>query len=180
MANTQINISANGTATLVTAGKYCDRNIDVNVNVKAKPTQFTNYYVPKNVVIDKNISGSGGFTETSDTECNYIKIPYHHKANEPVELRIRGIGTVRSRFAFVLAGANGTDIVLQGQLSGYFNLSHDEFGDALLTASNSVASREWYYLYINFQYIGTNAITTPLTGPIITINEPIGNGGYVE
>ena len=31
--NTQINITENGTATLATAGKYCDRNIDVNVNV---------------------------------------------------------------------------------------------------------------------------------------------------
>lgn len=40
--NHQINITENGTKTLATAGKYCDRNIDVNVNVPAKPTQFTN------------------------------------------------------------------------------------------------------------------------------------------
>ena len=33
MANTQINITANGKKTLATAGKYCDRNIDVNVSV---------------------------------------------------------------------------------------------------------------------------------------------------
>lgn len=33
MANTQINISTNGKTTLATAGKYCDRNIDVNVSV---------------------------------------------------------------------------------------------------------------------------------------------------
>lgn len=33
MANTQINIGANGTTTLATAGKYCDRNIDINVSV---------------------------------------------------------------------------------------------------------------------------------------------------
>lgn len=31
--NTQINITQNGTTTLATAGKYCDRNIDVNVEV---------------------------------------------------------------------------------------------------------------------------------------------------
>jgi hypothetical protein len=31
--NTQINITENGTTTLATAGKYCDRNIDVNVTV---------------------------------------------------------------------------------------------------------------------------------------------------
>lgn len=35
MANTQINITANGKTTLATEGKYCDRNIDVNVSVPA-------------------------------------------------------------------------------------------------------------------------------------------------
>ena len=34
MANTQIDITGNGTTTLATAGKYCDRNIDVNVAVR--------------------------------------------------------------------------------------------------------------------------------------------------
>ena len=34
MANTQIDITDNGTKTLATAGKYCDRNIDVNVAVR--------------------------------------------------------------------------------------------------------------------------------------------------
>ena len=32
--NTQISITQNGTTTLATAGKYCDRNIDVNVEVE--------------------------------------------------------------------------------------------------------------------------------------------------
>ena len=34
--NTQIDITQNGTTTLATAGKYCDRNIDVNVNVASE------------------------------------------------------------------------------------------------------------------------------------------------
>ena len=33
MSNTVINIKDNGTTTLATSGKYCDRNIDVNVEV---------------------------------------------------------------------------------------------------------------------------------------------------
>lgn len=41
MANTQINITANGTKTLKTAGKYCDRDIDVNVNVPSESTGIT-------------------------------------------------------------------------------------------------------------------------------------------
>ena len=34
MSNTQINITVNGKKTLATAGKYCDRNIDINVEVQ--------------------------------------------------------------------------------------------------------------------------------------------------
>ena len=53
MANTQIDITDNGTKTLATAGKYCDRNIDVNVAVRngthnrhyevVNPTAFFGY-----------------------------------------------------------------------------------------------------------------------------------------
>lgn len=38
MSNTQIVITDNGTKTLLTAGKYCDRNIDVVVNVPSLDT----------------------------------------------------------------------------------------------------------------------------------------------
>lgn len=39
MANIQIPITENGTTTLATAGKYCDRNIEVNVNVEGGDTE---------------------------------------------------------------------------------------------------------------------------------------------
>ncbi len=39
--NTQIDITQNGTTTLATAGKYCDRNIDVNVDVLSDFVQGT-------------------------------------------------------------------------------------------------------------------------------------------
>jgi hypothetical protein len=38
MANTQINITENGTKTLKTAGKYCDKDIDVNISVAGEST----------------------------------------------------------------------------------------------------------------------------------------------
>lgn len=38
MANHQINIAKNGKTTLATAGKYCDRNVDVNVSVPSLDT----------------------------------------------------------------------------------------------------------------------------------------------
>lgn len=39
--NTKIDITKNGTTTLATAGKYCDRNIDVNVDTLADFVQGT-------------------------------------------------------------------------------------------------------------------------------------------
>jgi hypothetical protein len=42
--NTQINITENGTTTLATAGKYCDRNIDVNVNVPVGDNYYDTFW----------------------------------------------------------------------------------------------------------------------------------------
>lgn len=49
MANIQIPITENGTTTLATAGKYCDRNIEVNVNVPSAepPTDWLAEFMDK-------------------------------------------------------------------------------------------------------------------------------------
>lgn len=248
MANTQINITANGTKILATAGKYCDRNIDVNVNVPAsgitptgtktittngthdvtqyanavvnvpvpsgyvkpsgnktittngthdvtnfasavvnvptaQPTQFTNLYDPANVMVKKVVSGSAtGITYNDDNYVNVIKIPYHHVAREAVVLRMRGIGTVRDRMACGTLKEDGTTRVNHYQLNSttYFTTSYDEYGDVVITFKGAPVNQEWYYFVFGFQYIGINSgVTEAKTGPIITINEPIGNGGYV-
>lgn len=183
MANTQINITANGTTTLATAGKYCDRNIDVNVNVAGKPTQFTNLYDPANVVLKTASNCSGGTVSfSSDNYVNYVVIPFHHKAKEPINLRVRGLSTpVRDRQNFTVFNSDGTTPVTWGQFSGAVTLTYDEYGDSVLTLKhNTTINNEWYYLHLNFQYEGVNSsASTAYTGPIITINEPIGNGGYV-
>ena len=185
MANTQISITANGTKTLATAGKYCDRNIDVNVNVEtAKPTQFTNLYDPANVqlkTIMSYTSGNAVMNYTSDNYVNVVRIPYQHKANEPVAIRVRGISLpVRDRQQYAVFRDNGTTAAQWGQLTAYINVSYDEYGDMVATFKSSVTSAEWNYIDLNFQYNGINSgASTALTGPIITINEPIGNGGYV-
>ena len=180
MANTQININANGTTTLATAGKYCDRNIDVNVDVAGKPTQFTNLYDPAIVTLKTNATGStSGVSYSADNYCNCIAIPYHHVANAAVELRMRGIGTVRDRFGCVLLDANKERIQhYQLNNTSYFTQSYDEYGDAVITFKSGPQGYAWEYFLFNFQYDGINSNAIAKTGPIITINEPIGNGGY--
>lgn len=186
MANTQINITENGTKTLATAGKYCDRNIDVNVDVAGKPTQFTNLYDPANVVLKTRFqaSASDGITYVADNYCNYITIPFYHKSGEPVVMRIRGIGTVRDRTNSATFAKDGTTKVnhynFQNSSTTQFEMSYDEHGDAMITFKGVLISAEWYYFRFNFQYIGVNSnAASAFTGPIITINEPIGNGGHV-
>lgn len=244
MANTQIEIITNGTTTLATAGKYCDRNIDVNVAVPAsgitptgsinitengthdvanyaratvnvptgvtptgtvtidtngthdvtnyasavvnvstaKPTQFTNYYDPANVTIDYKVSVSSNVvSKAANTEVNILKIPYHHTANDSFALRMRGIGTSRGNLVVVFYGSDGETRVTHVFSNASTNtITIDEYGDAVLTFPSSITKYEWYYVELNFQYTWMSSATTALTGPIVTINEPIGNGGYAE
>jgi hypothetical protein len=181
--NLQFNIAENGTTTLATAGKYCDRNIDVNVNVAGKPTQFTNLYTGATIHFKKAVNGSSsGITYVDDNYTNSILVPYHHKAGEPVVLRMRGIGTVRDRMGSGTLKADGTTRVNHYLINNttFFTQSYDEYGDVTITFKGNPVSTEWYYFVFSFQYIGINSgATEAKEGPIITINEPIGNGGYV-
>lgn len=183
MANTQISITANGTKTLATAGKYCDRNIDVNVNVEtAKPTKITNLYESATIHFKKAVNGSSsGIAYSDDNYCNSILVPYHHVPNEPVVLRMRGIGTVRDRMGCGTLREDGTTRVNHFQLNitTYFTQGYDEYGDATITFKGSLLTTEWYYFVFTFQYIGINSgVTEAMEGPIITINEPIGSIPY--
>ena len=57
MADTQINITDNGTKTLLTAGKYCDKNISVSVNV---PRENYRRYTGE---VTETVKGNGEYTE---------------------------------------------------------------------------------------------------------------------
>ena len=62
MANTQIDVINNGVVTLATAGKYCDRNIDVNINVQETyivPDYWKSYLAAKATEIDAALSAAG-------------------------------------------------------------------------------------------------------------------------
>ncbi len=52
---TEINITENGTTTLATAGKYCDRNIEVNVNVPTYNTELAEHKALVVSIADRTI-----------------------------------------------------------------------------------------------------------------------------
>ncbi len=54
--NTQIDITENGTTTLATAGKYCDRNIDVNVDVPSNDAELEEQRAITDSILDRTIT----------------------------------------------------------------------------------------------------------------------------
>ena len=53
--NTQVNINKNGTTTLATVGKYCDRNIDVNTNVPTYEAELAEQTAREKALVDRTI-----------------------------------------------------------------------------------------------------------------------------
>ena len=64
----QINITENGTTTLATAGKYCDRNIDVNVNVADGEEEIARQKAITDSLVNKTI------TEFSSDNINTVEV----------------------------------------------------------------------------------------------------------
>lgn len=74
MANTQVAISKNGKTTLATAGKYCDRNIDVNVAVASTADGMPDYVKTEaDSLVAKVVSAQGSrvFTLAAITDLHY-------------------------------------------------------------------------------------------------------------
>ena len=74
MANTQIAISQNGKTTLATAGKYCERNIDINVAVASAGDDIPAYVKSEaDSIVSKAVSAQGNrvFTLAAITDLHY-------------------------------------------------------------------------------------------------------------
>ena len=74
MANTQIAISKNGKTTLATAGKYCERNIDINVAVASAGDDLPSYVKAEaDSIVSKIVSAQGNnvFTLAAITDLHY-------------------------------------------------------------------------------------------------------------
>ncbi len=242
MANTQISINENGTKTLKTAGKYCDRDIDVNVNVPNESTGITptgtkeittngvydvTNYASANVnvpVPDGYVQPSGslsvsenGTYDVTEKASVVVDVP----SNEPTPTQFTNIlthsstefvynltyaGATRNGMMYAILDLAALGITTQQKLEfrmrglwvdcgfgsimsssdkstwsarkSMLNPSRDAYGDCLVTIS-SLNPTTYPYLLIAFRNTSAAATAANYTGAILTINEPIGNGGYV-
>lgn len=181
MANTQIDIKENGTTVLATAGKYCDRNIDVNVNVEAtgglKPTQFTNILRDEATIITPNYRLSSTAGATSALNSAFV-VEFTLPANTPKIFRFRGYIPYGS---YVNYSRDGGETWSMAYFSALYS-SIDEYGDmAWGTTMGTAAITTDILLRFSLQFAIGSASAPALTEEtirnqgIVTINEPIGN-----
>ena len=182
MANTQIDITQSGTTTLATAGKYCDRNIDVNVNIPSaeQPTAFTNVLKHPSTVVSLNVEATQ--TDSSESEVNggivvYIDLVSLGFTTHPADLtfRWRGMDFAGSGAVYI-----STDKVRWVASFSLFGATWDEHGDRNFDRQINYPTSN-RYLRVNLRVKANAQVITQedVDHCILTINEPIGNGGYV-
>lgn len=186
MANTQVNVTQNGTTTLATAGKYCDRNIDVNVSVPTnEPTQFVN--VLEYAVLEINTRYSNNGTVNSNQPNSIIGVTIDLNSlpsgvtlqKNTNEFRFRGCCHPDGAFA---QSADGTTWTAKGWSTTYSRV--DEHHDMVFT--RGYISERYVRFNIGMSTYPTSSNTAlpadfdPVAaGCIVTFNQPIGNAGYV-
>ena len=74
--NTQINITENGTTTLATAGKCCDRNIDVNTNVPTYEADVAEQKAITDGILNRSITE---YVNNSVSELGLYALAYYTK-----------------------------------------------------------------------------------------------------
>ena len=192
MSNHKINITENGTKTLLTGGKYCDRNIDVVVYVPSsggiEPTKFTNILDLDTTIVKNGYRCvSGGYTATVDGIAIVCAV-----AKGTHKVRVRGkyvwgflqtnkMTSVSPYYTnFYRATSTPTDssfagTVLTDNTVSSTNYGQDEYGD-FYTEFTMPSDGFIGFTLKDISYIYANCT---FGDPIITIDEPIGNGGIV-
>ena len=175
MANTQINIKTNGTTTLATAGKYCDRNIDVNVAIETGANDFTNVLTHESTTVVLNkYAGASSETAFNGEIVVYIDLVALGFNTHPAELTIRWRGMEMSNnYQALFLSTDKTTWTATSQL---YNATLDEHGDfSLYKKINYPTSNR--YLKASFRVKGNKIAVTQddVDKCILTINESIGN-----
>lgn len=175
MANTQIDISANGTTTLKTAGKYCDRDIDIHVHVPSgtpSPTQFVNVLTHSSTEIRLNQTYNG--TVRNGAMCVIVDLAgLGITTTQKIEFRMRGLVIDLSNTSIM----RSVDKATWSSLKSMVPPAIDGHGDCLVTIS-SLNPTSFPYLLLTFRNSTAEVTMDTYSGAILTVNEPIGNGGY--
>ena len=187
MANTPISVTKNGITTLATAGKYCDRNIDVNVSVKVQPTSFVNVLAyADSLEINKRFATNGSVNTNQPNSIIAVTIDLNKlpdgvtlKKNTN-EFRFRGCCHPDGAFAM---STNGTTWAAKGWSTVYSRV--DEYHDMVFTRGYIDARYVRFNISMATYPTSSNAALPadfdPIAaGCIVTFNQPIGNAGVVE
>ena len=200
MANHKIIITENGTKTLTTAGKYCDRNIEVSTNVPEglKPTAYTNVLDLDTTFVKEGYRAvTDNYSATSDgvAIALFLKKGTH-------DIRVRGkwiwwflsvqisaaISNLRTNVYFSTTNptdeAHGGSLLFthtiatvntSASLTEGSQFSIDEYGDWYVTTT---VPQDGYLIFtlkdMSKVFSGGGSFNCD---PIITVDEPI---GYVE
>ena len=81
--NTQIEITQNGTTTLATAGKYCDRNIDVNTDVPTYEGELAEQKAISDSILNRAITEFTSNTLTRIDAYGFAYCKLLHTVNCP-------------------------------------------------------------------------------------------------
>lgn len=191
MGNHQIYIKENGTKTLLTSQKYCDRNIDVIVNVptnEQETVQFTNIFELETTIVKEGYRVvSSGYTATPSGVAVVFPVTagtHRIRARGKYVFGLTQLYTQGSIAAFhtnVYESNNTpTDTTFSGTVvANYKNdnsgliLNTDENGDFYIDVTISADC----YLGFTMKDMSVEYPTASFGNPIITIDEPVGNGG---
>ena len=176
MSNTQININANGTTTLATAGKYCDRNIDVNVDVYTGANDFTNILQQSGCTIALNkVANKSSETDSNGDIVIYLDLVTLGFNTHPAELtfRWRGMWLARGNTAVYLSTDNTTWTVNDNLFNGS---NVDAHGDVTWFKKINYPTSNRYVKFTMRVKENAQAVTQEdVDKCILTINEAIGN-----
>ena len=180
MADLQINIDQNGTTTLATAGKYCDRDIAVCVDVAAGPTPtvFNNLLTDPNTLItpEHRLSSStvGNLSAQTGAFVAELTIP----AGRKTIFRFRGFVPYNSTMCYSRDG--GTTWAACYLRYKYTDIDIDPYGDAIIGTTLGATAVVDLRVRLNLSVMGAttgSAMTEAQirsSGAIMTLDEPIG------
>lgn len=155
MENIQINIAKDGTTTLATAGKYCDRNIDVNVS-------GMNLVEVHEITVDSTLT-SGVVTLLSGSE--FIK-NNHTKMGFQIQLISQSTKQGERAIAYAFNGKKSLVYTGTSYVYGYVMCSGVSSLTHVVSPGSCTTSNTNGVPYVNSSgdvLIYTNANNTPLT-----------------